>query len=72
MKPKEESLLWRYAIWAEDQDDLDAPLLYGVMKFMLFSLLPIIVMIFVALAVIGAAIALFISIMPTIIDWVWI
>lgn len=69
---KEEGLFYRYAQWAEDQDDLDDPMLYGVVKFLIFQMLPLLVVIIVALIVLAFIIGVLAQIAPWIWNLVWV
>lgn len=69
---KEENWFYRYAVWAEKQeDDLD-PILYAVVKFLLFTGLPLLLIIAGGLLALVLVISFAISVLPWLWDLVWI
>lgn len=73
MKPKEETWFYRYAVWAEKQeDDLNDPILYAIVKFMLFTGLPLLLIIGAGLLALVLVISLVVSVLPWLWDLVWI
>lgn len=70
---KEENWFYRYAVWAEKQeDDLNDPILYAVVKFLLFTGLPLLLIIAGGLLALVLVISFAISVLPWLWDLVWI